>query len=75
MSEEHHHDDEHRPGALAAADHINTTPYFLHATPSGGLHSSLDGNTGRLQLLTMNTWRRYYWSARGYWLWEGYYNG
>ena len=28
-------------------------PYFLHATPSDGLHSSLDGNTGRLQLLIL----------------------
>ena len=27
------------------------TTTFLHATPLGGLHSSLDGNTGRLQLL------------------------
>ena len=31
-------------------------PYFLHATPSGGsggLHSSLDGNTGGLQLVEL----------------------
>ena len=34
-------------------------PYFLHGTPSGGLHSSLEGNTGRLRLLIhghTNTW-------------------